>query len=128
MSLVWPWYSPFLGFGLSDNPDDNFIRPGLALSSKRLVRGIPLAQSDHQPCRDVASIIYNHRPGTHAASAFGETAMPQVSQPAKETKIMGDRSPKSNKKKSTQKQAQANSAEQKKKQAVAAKSAAGKNR
>jgi hypothetical protein len=41
-------------------------------------------------------------------------------------KIMGDKSPKSNQKKSTQKQAQAASAEQKKKQILAAKQAAGK--
>ena len=48
--------------------------------------------------------------------------------PLKKIKIMGDRSPKSNQKKSTQKQSKADSAEQKKKQAVAAKSAAAKNR
>lgn len=41
-------------------------------------------------------------------------------------KIMGDKSPKSNQKKSTQKLAKAHSADQKKKQAVAAKQAAGK--
>ena len=39
-------------------------------------------------------------------------------------KIMGDKSPKSNQKKSTQKQAQANRADQKKKQAIAAKQTA----
>ena len=39
---------------------------------------------------------------------------------------MGDRSPKSNQKKATQKQSQADSAAQKKKQAVAAKQAANK--
>jgi hypothetical protein len=39
---------------------------------------------------------------------------------------MGDRSPKSNQKKSSQKQAKANSAEERKKQAIAAKQAAGK--
>ena len=41
---------------------------------------------------------------------------------------MGDKSPKSNQKKSTQKQSKANSDAHKKKQAVAAKSAAAKNR
>ena len=41
-------------------------------------------------------------------------------------KIMGDKSPKSKQKKSTQKQAKDYSADQKKKQAVAAKQAAGK--
>jgi hypothetical protein len=39
---------------------------------------------------------------------------------------MGDRSPKSNQKRSSQKQAKANSADQRKKQAVAAKQAASK--
>jgi hypothetical protein len=42
--------------------------------------------------------------------------------------IMGDRSPKSNQKKSSQKQAKASSADQKKKQAVAAKQATDKKR
>ncbi len=41
-------------------------------------------------------------------------------------KIMGDKSPKSNRKKSTQKQAKASQAEQAKKQAIAAKQVAGK--
>ena len=44
----------------------------------------------------------------------------------KRINIMGDKSPKSNQKKVTQKQTQAQSAEQKKKQAAAAKQAAGK--
>jgi hypothetical protein len=54
--------------------------------------------------------------------------MPQVNQPGEESRIMGDRSPKSNQKKSSQKQAMALSADQKKKQAVADKQAAGKKR
>jgi hypothetical protein len=41
---------------------------------------------------------------------------------------MGDKSPQANRKKSSQKQARASSADQKKKQAVADKQAAGKNR
>ena len=41
---------------------------------------------------------------------------------------MGDRSPKSNQKKSSQKQAKANSADQKKKQAIADKQAPGKKK
>jgi hypothetical protein len=41
---------------------------------------------------------------------------------------MGDKSPKSNQKKSTQKQAKVNTADQKKKAAVAAKSAAAKKK
>jgi hypothetical protein len=78
---------------------------------------------------DLASIIYNTRPAGHHQRPFGETDMPQVNQPAEESKnIMGDRSPKSNQKKSSQKQAMANRADQQKKQAVAAKQSAGKNR
>jgi hypothetical protein len=41
-------------------------------------------------------------------------------------KIMGDKSPRSNQKRSTQKQAKANSAEQRKQQVIAAKQSAGK--
>jgi hypothetical protein len=48
--------------------------------------------------------------------------------PQPKAKIMGDKSPKSNQKKSSQKQAKASGAEQQKKQAVAAKQTAGKNR
>jgi hypothetical protein len=48
--------------------------------------------------------------------------------PKKKDRIMGDRSPKSNQKKSSQKQAKAGSADQRKKQAVAAKQAAGKKK
>ncbi len=51
--------------------------------------------------------------------------MPQVNQPQKKDKIMGDRSPKSNQKKSSQKNAATNSANQKKSQAIAAKQASG---
>jgi hypothetical protein len=54
--------------------------------------------------------------------------MPQVINPWKKTKIMGDRSPKSNQKKSNQKQAQADSADRKKRAAEAARSAALKKR
>jgi len=43
-------------------------------------------------------------------------------------KVMGDKSPKSNQKKSSQKQSKANSADQKKQQAIADKKAAGKDR
>jgi hypothetical protein len=50
--------------------------------------------------------------------------MPQVNQPRRKNKIMGDKSPKSNQKKSTQKQSKVSSADLKKKQAVASKSAA----
>ena len=54
--------------------------------------------------------------------------MPQAGQPWKKRyKIMGDKSPKSNQKKNSQKQAVASSASQKKAQAVAAKIASLKN-
>ena len=75
-----------------------------------------------------ASFIYNHRDGAHDDPAFGETNMPQVSQPAEENQIMGDKSPKSKQKKSSQKQSKADSAEQQKKQALFAKQAAGKKK
>jgi hypothetical protein len=58
----------------------------------------------------------------------GENNMPQASQPAEKIKVMGDKSPKSNQKKSSQKQAKASSADQNKKSAVAAKQAAGKKK
>jgi len=74
------------------------------------------------------SIIYNDRPGRHDPDAFGETNMPQVNEPAEESQNMGDKSPKSNQKKISQKQAVANTADQKKKQAVADKQTAGKKK
>ena len=75
-----------------------------------------------------ASSIYNSRPGGHHMGPFGETDMPQVNEPEEESQNMGDKSPKSNQKKFSQKQAMAISADQKKKQAVADKQAAGKKR
>ena len=55
--------------------------------------------------------------------------LPQVRQPVYLTKkIMGDKSPKSNQKKSTQKQVKATTVDQKKKQAVAAKAAPAKKK
>jgi hypothetical protein len=72
--------------------------------------------------------MYNDHPARHDGRPSGETDMPQVNQPRKKIKIMGDRSPKSNQKKSNQKQAKADSASQKKKAAEAAKSAAIKKR
>jgi hypothetical protein len=77
---------------------------------------------------DFASIIYNDHAGRQDERPSGETDMPQVFNPRKKTKIMGDRSPKSNQKKTNQKQAQSDSADQKKKAAEAAKSAALKKR
>lgn len=74
------------------------------------------------------SAIYNPRPRTHSVPPCGETNMPQGSQRAEPNNIMGDKSPKSNQKKTSQKQAIANSADQKKKAAIAAKSASAKKR
>ena len=64
------------------------------------------------------------------ADDFGETYIPRTrkSQQQKKHIIMGDKSPKSVNKKASQKQATANSANQAKKQAEVAKSAAGKKR
>jgi hypothetical protein len=59
-----------------------------------------------------------------------ETNMPAASQHAEKTKekIMGDRSPKANQKKSSQKMSKASSASHQKAQAVAAKQASGKKK
>jgi len=54
--------------------------------------------------------------------------IPQVSQLETKLNIMGDRDPKSNQKKSTQKQSKASTADQQKKQAVFAKQAANKKK
>ena len=58
----------------------------------------------------------------------GETTIPQASQRGTKVIPMGDKSPKSNQKKSSQKASQASSADQKKKQAVAAKQSANKKK
>lgn len=58
----------------------------------------------------------------------GKLLMPQASQRQEESNIMGDRSPKSNQKKITQKQSKADSASQKKKQAITAKQSANKKK
>jgi hypothetical protein len=99
------------------------IPGGWKPSAKGCGAGAPPAWPD-----DFASIIYNDRPSRQAGRPFGETDMPQVVNPRKKSKIMGDRSPKSNQKKTNQKQAQSDSADQKKKAAEAAKSAALKKR
>src|SRR4051812_48256834 len=56
------------------------------------------------------------------------TNVPECRQLRQKDKHMGDRSPKSNQKKSNQKQTKSSSADQKKKQAVAAKQSAGKKK
>jgi hypothetical protein len=59
---------------------------------------------------------------------LGENIMPQAGQLVEGIKVMGDKSPKANQKKSSQQQAKTNSADQKKKADAAAKSAAGKKK
>ena len=54
--------------------------------------------------------------------------MPKVSQPAEENKTMGDKSPKANQKKSSQKQAQQTSADKQRQQALDAKASAAKKK
>ena len=75
-----------------------------------------------------ASTIYNDRPGKHDTCASGENFMPQASQLAEKIKVMGDKSPKANQKKSGQKDAKTSSANQKKNAAAAAKSSAPKKK
>jgi hypothetical protein len=75
-----------------------------------------------------ATIIYNLRRPEHGGGVFGETSIPQAGQPADKSNTMGDKSPKSTQKKSSQKQAKANTAASKKQQAVAAKQAGGKKK
>jgi len=74
---------------------------------------------------DCRSGIYNHRAGTHDDLPCGETNHAAgESTPLKKNILMGDKSPKSNLKKSVQKQSKADNADQQKKQVAAAKSAA----
>ena len=90
--------------------------------------GSPL-NSRQSPAGYFASFIYNGPGDPHNGFAFGETIMPQDSQLAdKQLKPMGDKSPKANQKKNSQKQAIANSADQKKKSAIAAQQSAGKRK
>ena len=64
----------------------------------------------------------------HDVFTFGENSMPQAVKPQNQIKVMGDKSPKANQKKSGQKNAQATSANQKKSAAIAAKSSASKKK
>ena len=77
----------------------------------------------------------NSRPSFTITSPAGRLSLPAEKlpcrrrvNPQKKTKHMGDKSPKANQKKSTQKQVQASTADQKKKQALAAKQAAPKKK
>jgi hypothetical protein len=72
------------------------------------------------------SVIYKRLSFRDYVLSFGETTMPKGHQTIEPSKIMGDKSPKSTQKKSTQKQVKVASVAQKKKQATAAKQAAGK--
>ncbi len=77
---------------------------------------------------DFVSAIYIECHGAHDALPCGETSMPPASQPQNQIKLMGDKSPKSNQKKTTQKQSKATTASKSKSAAIAAKSAAGKKK
>ena len=81
------------------------------------------------PANELTPVIYNRRLTKHSESTFGETFIPRAKSTAvKKANIMGDRSPKANQKKSGQKQSKANSADARKKAAVASKQAAGKKK
>jgi len=72
----------------------------------------------------------NVRQATHRLNPLGETNMPagEQTKSRKVRPIMGDRSPKSVNKQAAQKQAKANTANQNKQQAIAAKQAANKKK
>ena len=80
------------------------------------------------PQKESASVIYIARLRTHTHLPFGETDMPRVTQPRNIFIFMGDKSPKANQKKNSQKQAIANNVELKRKQAEQARTAAIKKR
>jgi len=73
-------------------------------------------------------LLYNDHKRDYDFPASGETTYATGKSTAKKRNIMGDRSPKSNQKKSTQEQSKASSADQKKKQAVFAKQSANKKK
>ena len=77
---------------------------------------------------EVASIIYNRRPGKQDGLAAGENKMPPAGKSAEKIKVMGDKSPKANQKKSGQKDSKTSSSNAKKSSAQAAKSSAGKKK
>jgi predicted alpha/beta superfamily hydrolase len=65
-----------------------------------------------------------HAPARRMGFTAEKLSMPQPDQHIEIKKLMGDKSPKSNQKKSSQKQAKVSSADQKKQQAASAKAAA----
>jgi hypothetical protein len=77
---------------------------------------------------EFASIIYKRCSCKHDSLSCGETKMPQASQIRRQIKIMGDKSPKANQKKSGQKDSKINSANQKKIAAIASQSSAAKKK
>jgi hypothetical protein len=81
-----------------------------------------------QVSSQLTPILYSGRFGGYTSFLCGETTMPRGSQFTEYQQHMGDKSPKSNQKKSTQKQTKANSVAQSKKQAIAAKQSAGKKK
>ena len=80
------------------------------------------------PANEITCAIYIAPPCHHGAPPFGETNIPKASQPAEKNKAMGDKSPKANQKKSSQKQTLQSSSDKQKQQAIAAKTAAAKKR
>ena len=77
---------------------------------------------------DLACAIYIEPHGCEDALSAGKLTCRRPVNPQKKTKHMGDKSPKANQKKTTQKKVQVSSADQKKKLALAAKSAAPKKK
>ena len=73
-------------------------------------------------------VIYTNPFSAHDDIAFGEHSIPQASQPRYQIKIMGDKSPKANQKKSGQKQTKSTSAAANKKAAVASKQSPAKKK
>ena len=73
-------------------------------------------------------MLYNGRHGLHSVTSCGENSNAADECIRTKRKIMGDKSPKSTQKKSTQKQSKASSPSLKKKQAVAVKQSANKKK
>ena len=73
--------------------------------------------------------VYNCPRAAQDAAGCGETYMPRAGQSAEhKIKVMGDKSPKSTQKKSSQKQAKASSAADKKQAAAVSKAGVGKKK
>jgi hypothetical protein len=83
---------------------------------------------DGQKRRLPTSIVYIPRPAPQGAIAGGETTIPRQVNTVQKVNPMGDKSPKANQKKSTQKETKANVAAQQKSHAAAAKQALNKKK